>query len=112
MKNLFTYICIACVIVGAAVGYFSTIPLVDGLAISAASFGLTGLIVSTTKKAEKLTWKEYLMVAMFTVAGVCAYIANVSQEFIGKLAAAVVGLLALIFGVIVIKNKSNVPENT
>ena len=35
MKNLFTYICLACVIAGAAVGYFSTIPLVDGLAITA-----------------------------------------------------------------------------
>ncbi len=107
MKNLFTYICIACVIAGAAVGYFSTIPLVDGLAISAASFGLTGLIVSTTKKAEKLTWKEYVTVALFTVAGVCAYIANISQELIGKIAAAVVGLLALIFGVIVIKKKKD-----
>ena len=107
MKNLFTYICIACVIVGAAVGYFSAIPLVDCLAITAASFGLTGLIVSTTKKAEKLTWKEYVVVALFTVAGVCAYIANVSQELIGKIAAAVVGLLALIFGVIAVKKKND-----
>ena len=106
MKNLFTYICIACVIAGAAVGYFSTIPLVDGLAISATSFGLTGLIELTIKKAEKLTWKEYATVALFTVAGVCAYIANVSQELIGKIAAAVVGLLGLIFGIIVIKKKN------
>ena len=105
MKNLFTYICIACVIVGASVGYLSAIPLVDGLAITAASFGLTGLIVTTAKKAEKLTWKEYVTIALFTVAGVCAYIANISQELIGKIAAAVVGLLALIFGVIAIKKK-------
>ena len=106
MKNLFTYICLACVIAGAAVGYFSTIPLVDGLAITAASFGLTGLIVSTAKKSEKLTWKEYATIALFTVAGVLAYIANISQEVIGKVAAAVVGLLALIFGVIAIKKKN------
>ena len=106
MKNLFTYICVACVIVGAAVGYFSAIPLVDCLAITASSFGLTGLIVSTTKKAEKLTWKEYATVALFTVAGVAAYIANISQELVGKIAAAVVGLIALIAGVIVIKKKN------
>ena len=106
MKNLFTYICIACVIAGAAIGYFSAIPLVDCLAITASSFGLTGLIVSTAKKAEKLTWKEYVTVALFTIAGVAAYIANVSQELVGKIAAAVVGLLSLIFGVIVIKKKN------
>lgn len=106
MKNLFTYICLACVIVGAAVGHFSAIPLVDCLAITASSFGLTGLIVSTNKKAEKLTWKEYATVALFTVAGVAAYIADISQELVGKIAAAVVGLIALISGVIVIKKKN------
>lgn len=106
MKNLFTYICLACVIAGTAIGYFSTIPLVDGLAITAASFGLTGLIVSTAKKSEKLTWKDYATIALFTVAGVLAYIANISQEVIGKVAAAVVGLLALIIGIVTIKKKN------
>lgn len=106
MKNLFTYICIACVIVGAAVGYFSTIPLVDGLAICASSFGLTGLVVSTAKKTEKLTWKEYVTIAAFTVAGITSYLAGISQDIAGKIAAVTVSLIALIAGLILVKKNA------
>ena len=105
MKNFFTYVCVALIIAGSAVCYFSTIPLVDCLAISATSFGLTGLIVKTTKKASKLTWKEYVSVGLFTVVGICAYLANMQQEVVSKIATAVVGLIALVAGIIVIKKK-------
>ncbi len=107
MKNILKVIGIACLIVGCVMGCLSTIPVVDGSAIALDACGLAILIGTTLKKAEKKTWKEYVSIALFVVAGVCLGIAGVAEETISTLISTVAGLVALIIGILSTVYKKN-----
>lgn len=100
MKNFVKILGIVLLIGGAVFANFTTIPVADGIAIGVSALGLALLIGSTLKKAEKKTWKEYLAVALFAVAGFCCGIAGIAEGTFTQIATAVAGIVALIIGLI------------
>ena len=107
MKNTWTIIAIICIIAGCIVGYFSSIAIVDYSAIAVMAFGFVTLIVNTIKKAEKKTWKEFVSIGCFAVAGGCCALAGMAQDTMSQIITMVAGLIALIAGLIFASIKKN-----
>ena len=105
MKNVWTIIAVICIIVGCLLGQFSTIAIADYTAIALEAFGLTALIISTLKKTEQKTWKEFTGIVLFIVAGVCCAVAGLAEGTMTQIITAVAGLIALIIGLITVKIK-------
>jgi hypothetical protein len=105
MKNVWTIIAVACIIAGCVIGQFSTIAIADYSAIALEAFGLTALIISTIKKSEKKTWKEFAGIALFVIAGICCAVAGIAEGTMTQIITAVAGLIALILGLITVTKK-------
>lgn len=105
MKNFIKILGIVLLLVGSAVSVFSSIPLVDGIAIGVAALGLALLIGSTLKKVEKKTWKDYLAVILFAVAGFLCGLVGFTEGLFTQIATTVAGLVALIISLVVTKKK-------
>ena len=103
MKNFVKILGIVLLIAGSAVSVFSTITLVDCIAIGVAALGLALLIVSTLKKVEKKTWKDYLAVILFAVAGFLCGLAGFAETTFTQVATAVAGVIALVIGLLATK---------
>ena len=100
MKNFVKIAGIVLLIAGSALAAFTAIPVADGIGIGVAALGLALLIGSTLKKAEKKTWKEYVVVVLFAVAGLLCGFAGFAQETFTQIATAVAGIVALIIGLV------------
>ena len=100
MKIFIKILGIALLIGGSIFSSFTTVPLADCISIGVAALGLALLIVGTLKKAEKKTWKEYVAVILFAVAGFCCGIAGIVDETFTQIATAVAGVVALVIGLI------------
>lgn len=103
MKNFLKIIGIVLLVAGSSVAVFSTIPMADYLGIAADAFGFALLVGATLKKAEKKTWKEYLGVILFAVAGLCCGFAGLAESTMSQIVSLVSGLIALILGLISVK---------
>lgn len=106
MKNFIKILGIVLLIGGSVVSVFATVPLADCIAIGVAALGLALLIVGTLKKVEKKTWKEYLAVILFAVAGFLCGIAGIAEGTFTQVATAVAGIVALVIGLIVSTKKA------
>lgn len=100
MKNFIKILGLVLVIAGSAFAAFTTIPVADYISIAVAALGLALLIVSTLKKAEKKSWKEYVAVALFAIGGLCCGFAGFAESTVTQLITAVAGVVALIIGLI------------
>lgn len=100
MKNFVKILGIVLLLAGSIVSVFATVPLADGIAIGVAALGLAVLIVSTLKKVEKKTWKDYLAVILFAIAGFCFGLAGLAEGTFTQIATAVAGIVALVIGLI------------
>ena len=109
MKNTWTIIAVACIIVGCILGHFSTIPILDYIALALESFGLCALSHKTLKKVEKPTWKEYVCVCLFIATGFLCYLAGITEDKMSQIITMVAALIALIAGLIIpqIKKKKD-----
>jgi len=108
MKNVWTIIAVACIIVGCIVGHFSTIAIVDYAAIAVEAFGFVTLIINTIKKADKKGAKEIAGIVLFAVAGGCCAIAGMAQDTMSQLITLIAGLIVFIAGLITVNIKKNV----
>ena len=106
MKNFIKILGIILLVAGSIVSVFAAVPLADGIAIGVAALGLALLIVSTLKKIEKKTWKDYLAIILFAVAGLLFGFAGLTDTIFTQIVTTVVGLVALIIGLITTKSKS------
>ena len=105
MKNFIKILGVVLLLCGSAVSVFSTVTLVDCIAIGVAALGLALLIGSTLKKVEKRTWKDYLAVCLFAVAGFLCGIAGIAEGTFTQIATAVTGLISLIIGLVTVGKK-------
>lgn len=101
MKNFVKILGIILLIAGSALSVFTAIPLADYIGIGVAALGLAFLIGSTLKKVEKKTWKEYLAVILFAVAGFCLGFVGFTQELFTQIATGIAGIVALIAGLLI-----------
>lgn len=97
------YVCIALIVIGAVVSYFSTIPLVDYISwcVSMASAGV--LCASTFGKAVQKTWKEYVAVICIGIGSFGAGFCGVAPDTVSQIISLVVSALLLIAGVFLAK---------
>lgn len=101
MKNFVKILGVILLVAGSVLGCFSTIAVADYIAIAVDACGLALLIGSTLKKAEKKTWKEYLCIVLFAIAGFCCGFAGIADTVIAQLSTAIAAVVALITGLIV-----------
>lgn len=106
MKNILTIIAVICIAAGCVVGHFSTIAIVDYGAIALEAFGLCTLIMQTLQKTKDKTWKEYICVGFFVMAGVLCAIAGIAEATMTQLITVIAGLISLIAGLIIAKVKN------
>lgn len=100
MKNFIKILGLILLVGGSVLAMFTAIPVADYIGIAVSALGLALLIVSTLKKAEKKTWKEYVAVVLFALAGLCCGFAGFAENTVIQIATAVSGLVALIIGLI------------
>ena len=97
------YACIFLIVVGAVVSYFSTIPLVDYLALCV-SMGSAGVLCADTlKRATKKSWKEYLAVVCIGIGSFGAGFCGVAPDTSSQIISLVVSAILLIAGVFLTK---------
>lgn len=110
MKNkIFFIIGLILTILGAVVGYFAQIPVVEITGLASASIGLALLVVGIVQKAEKKDWKLYTSIVGVIVGSFILALMGVTEDKIKAVISGVVGLIVIIISVIpalfVIKKK-------
>ena len=99
-KTVWTIVFIATLIVGLALGYFTDVA--DDLpAICLSAFGLGGIIITTWKKSEKKGGVLVTSIVLMVISGFSAAFAEMSQDNVSKLIAAIVAVIALIAAILV-----------
>lgn len=103
MTKTMKYVFIALIVGGAVVSYFSTIPLVDYLALCV-SMGSAGVLCADTlKKATTKTWKEYVATICIGVGSFGAGFCGVAPDTSSQIISLVVSAILLIAGVFLTK---------
>ena len=110
MKNIFGIIGSLLFVAAVIVGYFCKFDSADLVAVALDAFALATLLVGIIKKykeAGKFSWKLVVTLIMTVVGAVLVAIGGLSDNIFATLAGAVVGILAVIFGVLASKEKKN-----
>lgn len=108
MKNIFGIIGSILFVAAVIVGYFCKFDHADLVAIALDAFALATLVVGVIKKykeAGKFSWKLVVVLIMTIVGAIFVAIGGLSDNIFSTLAGAVVGILAVIFGVLTMKEK-------
>lgn len=91
------------IVAAVAVSYFFDFPAESIVSISAASFGLAGLVIGAYKasKAANIKTVPALVCIILSVAGgVLCVIGGASEAVFAQIAGATVALLSIIFGIV------------
>lgn len=107
MKQIFTWIGLALVIVGAAVGAFTGLPAAQWVELAACAVGLATCIASIVGSSEKKDWKLYLALSSIVVGAILLIFGGMAESTITTIITGVIGLVLLIIGIIpaIIKKK-------
>lgn len=106
MKNAFGIIGSLLFVAAVIVGYFCKFDSADLVAVALDAFALATLLVGIIKKykeAGKFSWKLVVTLLMTVVGAVLVALGGLSDNIFATLAGAVVGILAVIFGVFAVK---------
>lgn len=99
-KTIFAIISVVSLIVGLALGYFTDI-WNDLPAIALTTFGATGLCISTWKKSEKKNGIVLASIICMIICGISAAVAEMTEDDLQKLIAAIVSVVAVIAGILI-----------
>ena len=100
MKKIFTWIGLALVIIGAAVGAFTGIAAAKWIELAACAVGFATCAVSIAKSSEKKDWKLWLAMAAVAVGTILLVWAGISESVIQSVITAVIGLVVLVTGLL------------
>lgn len=106
MKNIFGIIGSLLFVAAVIVGYFCKFDSADLVAVALDAFALATLLVGIIKKykeAGKFSWKLVVTLVMTVVGAILVALGGLSDNIFATLAGAVVGILAVIFGVFAVK---------
>jgi drug/metabolite transporter (DMT)-like permease len=106
MKNIFGIIGSILFVAAVVIGYFCKFDSADLVAVALDAFALAVLVVGIIKKykeAGKFSWKLVVTLVMTVVGAVLVALGGLSDNIFATLAGAVVGILAVIFGVFAVK---------
>jgi drug/metabolite transporter (DMT)-like permease len=106
MKNAFGIVGSLLFVAAVIVGYFCKFDSADLVAVALDAFALATLLVGIIKKykeAGKFSWKLVVTLVMTVVGAVLVALGGLSDNIFATLAGAVVGILAVIFGVFAVK---------
>lgn len=98
-SKFFKYVCLALVVIGTVVAYFTDVPIVEFSALAIAFVSAAVACVSVWKKAGKKDWKVVLAIVCIAVGAFGLGLCGVASDNITKLIAALGGVLLLIFGI-------------
>lgn len=101
MKKIWAIIAVAVLIAASVLAYFTTISAVKYTALCVASFDYGIIVMSTIKTATKKTWREYLCVGLFILAGLLFAVVGFSKDSLTQLIAGISSVIALIAGLLV-----------
>lgn len=99
-KVIFTIISIVALIAGIALGYFTDV-WNDLPAIALTAFGATGLCITTWKKSEKKNGILLASIICMVICGIAAAFAEMSEDNLQKLIAAIFAVVTLIAGILI-----------
>ena len=116
-SKIFFIIGLVLTIIGAGLGFFVQLPVVEIVSLASASIGLALLIVETVKKAEKKDWKLYTSIVGVVVGSFILALMGVTEDKVKLLIEAVIGIIVIIVSIIpamfVVKKKDEAKvENT
>ena len=99
-KVIFTIISIVALIGGVALGYLTDV-WNDLPAIALTAFGATGLCITTWKKSEKKNGILLASIICMVICGISAAFAEMTEDNLQKLIAAIITVVALIAGILI-----------
>jgi hypothetical protein len=107
MKQIFIWIGLALVVIGAAIGAFLGIPAATWIELAACAVGLATCVISIVKSAEKKDWKLYVALFAIVIGTILLIFGGMAESTITTIITSVIGLVLLIIGIIpaIIKKK-------
>lgn len=100
MKNILIWIGVAFIIAATIVGQFTGIEVATWVELAGFAIGTAACIVGIFRKAEKKDWKLYVsIIGIILGAGLLTF-AGVSKDVVISLITMVVGIVALIAGLL------------
>lgn len=100
MKNIFIYVGLALIIVGAAIGNFTGIPVANWIELAGFAAGLASCVVGIVQKTEKKDWKLYLSLIAICIGTILLIWAGIAESTVTSLITAVIGLVVLVTGLL------------
>lgn len=100
MKNILIWIGVAFIIAATIIGQFTGIEVAMWIELAGFAVGLAACIVGIYKKAEKKDWKLFASIIGIVVGAILLAFAGVAKETITSLISLVVGIVALIAGLL------------
>lgn len=100
MKNIFVYVGLALIVVGAVVGNFTGIGVAMWIELAGFAFGLASCVIGIVKKSEKHDWKLYLSIVAISAGTILLAFAGITESVIVSVITAVIGLVVLIIGIL------------
>lgn len=107
MKQIFIWIGLALVVIGAAIGAFLGIPAATWIELAGCAVGLAICVISIVKSTEKKDWKLYVALSAIVVGTILLIFGGMAESTITTIITSVIGLVLLIIGIIpaIIKKK-------
>lgn len=100
MKNIFTWIGVALVVVSTIIGQFTGVEVATWVKLAGYSAGLASCIVGIFKSTEKKDWKLYVSVIGICVGTMLCVFAGLIESQITAIITGVAGLVVLIISVL------------
>lgn len=98
-KNIWTWIGVICLVVGAGFAFFTDIAN-DIPAIVVAAFGLGTLVVNAWKKSEKKDWKVVVTIILAIIGAFAMAIAGQTEDMTVKIWTAVAAVVSIVVGLL------------
>ena len=100
MKQIFTWIGLALVVIGAAIGAFTGIEAAKWIELAACAVGLATCIISVVKTSDKKDWKLYVALIGIVAGTILLIFGGMAESTVTTIITSVIGLVLLIASLI------------
>ena len=100
MRQIITFIGLALVVIGAAVGAFTGLDAAKWIELAACAVGLATCIISVVKSSDRKDWKLYVALCGIVAGTILLIFGGMAESTVTTIITSVIGLVLLIASLI------------